>query len=291
MKCQSEVGTIKKVVIKHTRDAFISQDNIDSQWEKLNFLSPPDFNKALDEYDEFVKLLQSLIPEVKLLPESENTTLDSLYTHDPVIMTRAGTILCTMGKDNRKGEPEAMGDYLESIGIPILGEILPPGKIEGGDTVWLDPDTLAVGVGYRSNMEGIRQLRILTEGIINEITPVSLPHWQGPDDVLHLMSMISPVDSNLAVVYSPLMAVEFREELIRRGIKLIEVPDDEYETMACNILAVAPRKVIIISGNPKTKKFLEDEGVEVFEFTGDDISRKGAGGPTCLTRAIEREEK
>jgi len=181
-----------------------------------------------------------------------------------------------------------MGKYLGEIGIPILGSITGEGKLEGGDVVWLDEHIIAVGIAYRSNEEGVRQLRDLTAGIIEEIIPVPLPHWNGKEDCFHLMSIISPVDKDLAVVYSRLMPVPFREYLISRGIKMIEVPDFEYESMGCNVLSIAPRKCIVISGNPMTKQILEDEGVEVFEFNGDNLCQKGGGGPTCLTRPILR---
>ena len=161
--------------------------------------------------------------------------------------------------------------------------------LEGGDVVWLDERTLAVGRGYRTNDEGIRQLKELTSDIIDEYVVVPLPHWKGPEDVMHLMSLISPVDHGLAVVYSNLLPVPFLERLLKRGIKLLDVPDDEFETMGCNILAMAPGKCVMVSGNPQMKRMLEHEGVEVWEYAGEEISRKGAGGPTCLTQPLLRE--
>jgi len=286
---QSEVGRIQAVLLKHPKDAFVSQKNVDAQWKKLNYSSCPDYEKALDEYESFLNLLKNDIPEVHRLPQSENAGLDSVYVRDSAIITKAGIILCNMGKEKRQGEPSATGDYLADHGIPILGAITGDGKLEGGDIIWLDESTLVVGHGYRTNAEGIRQLEELTAGLIDELVVVPLPHWNGPGGVFHLMSMISPVDHDLAVVYSRLLPVPFRENLVRRGIKFVEVPDSEYATMACNVLAVAPRKCIVVSGNPLTRRMLEDEGAEVWEYTGEEISRKGAGGPTCLTRPLVRE--
>jgi N-dimethylarginine dimethylaminohydrolase len=193
-----------------------------------------------------------------------------------------------MGKEQRRSEPEAMAEFLSGLGIPILGSITGEGNLEGGDVVLFDKDTLAVAESYRTNREGIRQFYELIKRFISEFQVVTLPHWQGPDDVLHLMSILSPVDHDLAVVYSRLMPVGFREWIVSRGIKLIEVSDEEFETMGCNVLTVAPRKCIVLSGNPETRKMLEQEGVEVWEYKGDEISRKGAGGPTCLTRPLWR---
>ena len=209
---------------------------------------------------------------------------------DALIIADKGVILCNMGKEGRRGEPSACANYLSELGMPILGAITGSGSLEGGDVVWLDEGTLVVASSYRTNEDGIRQLREITAEMVNEFVTVSLPHWRGPSDVLHLMSLISPVDRNLAVVYSKLLPVPFRERLLERGIRLLEVPDSEFETMGCNVLAVSPRRCIMLSGNPETKRILEDEGVEVFEYEGEEISRKGAGGPTCLTRPLLRKK-
>jgi N-dimethylarginine dimethylaminohydrolase len=287
--CQSEVDQIRSLLLKHAKDAFISLDNIQSQWKELNYMASPDYDKAQEEYDNFVEYLKKSIPEIYYLPQNDKTGLDSIYVHDPVIITNKGAILCNMGKEKRRAEPPAAGEFLLELGIPILGSISGEGTLEGGDVVWIDECTLAVGLGYRTNEEGIRQLKEFTRDFVDEFVVVPLPHWKGPGDVLHLMSLISPVDHDLAVVYSRLLPVPFREWLLRRGIQLFDVPDSEYETMACNILAVSPRKCIMISGNPQTKKMLEDKGIEVWEYGGEEISKKGAGGPTCLTRPLLRE--
>lgn len=285
---QSEVGKIESILIKHPGDAFISQRNVDGQWKQLNYSGRPDFQEALKEYHSFVNLLKTEISEIHYLPQDDRTGLDSIYVHDPVIITKRGAILCNMGKDTRRGEPSACRDFLLELGIPLLGAVAGEGRLEGGDVVWLDEKTVAVGQGYRTNSEGIRQLKEMIANLVDEFVVVPLPHRRGPDDVFHLMSFISPVDYNLAVVYSRLLPVPFREWLINRGMKFIEVPDSEYDSMACNVLTVAARKCIMLSGNPETKKLLEAQGVEVMEYIGEEISRKGAGGPTCLTRPLFR---
>jgi N-dimethylarginine dimethylaminohydrolase len=286
--CSSEVGEIRSLLLKHPREAFIGQQNIDEQWMNLHYLGRPDFEKAVEEYENFVALLQRFVPEIHYLPRNEDTGLDSIYVHDPVIITERGAILCRMGKEEREGEPLALRKFLKDLEVPILGGITSPGKLEGGDVVQFDEQTLAVGQGYRTNAEGIRQLRELTKDFIKELVTVPLPHWKGPQDVLHLMSFISPIDKNRALVYSRLMPVPFREWLLHRGMTLIEVPDVEYESMACNVLAVAPGTCIMLDGNRRTRQLLEQSGAEVLEYSGEEISRKGAGGPTCLTRPLYR---
>jgi N-dimethylarginine dimethylaminohydrolase len=252
---QSDVGQIRRVLLKHVRDAFVDDDRIDRQWRQLNYYGRPDLGRAIAEYDAFVGLLKDLGAEVVFLPKDAAVTMDSLYPRDAAIPTDKGVILCSMGKADRRTEPAAVAALLRKIDVPIAGTISGSGRIEGGDVTWLDRKTVAVGRGYRTNDEGIRQLReLLGDGI--ELAVVPLPHWRGPAAVFHLMSMISPVADDLAVVYSPLLPVPFREFLLARGIGLVEVPDEEFESMGCNVLAVAPRVRLLRTGNPKTRERL-----------------------------------
>ena len=193
-----------------------------------------------------------------------------------------------MGKGGRINEPQSHLEFYNQNNITILGRIESPGTLEGGDVAWLDSTTLAVGHTYRTNPKGISQLKALLEPKGIHIIVAELPHYKGKNDVFHLMSILSPVDKDLAVVYSPLMPIKFRNELLDRGFKLIEVPDEEFESMGCNVLAVAPRQCLMVEGNPKTKKLLEDAGCKVNTYKGEDISVKGGGGPTCLTRPMQR---
>lgn len=284
---QSDVGQLRRLLLKHVRDAFVDGARIDRQWRLLNYYGRPDLGRAIAEYDAFVALLKDLGAEPTFLPRDETVTMDSLYPRDAAIPTDKGVILCSMGKADRRTEPAAIATQLRETGEPIAGTISGDGRIEGGDVTWLDRKTLAVGRGYRTNDEGIRQLRaLLGDGV--ELIVVPLPHWRGPSDVFHLMSMISPVADDLAVVYSPLLPVPFRELLLDRGIRLVEVPEEEFESMGCNVLAVAPRVCLLRSGNPKTRQRLEAAGAAVHEFAGDEICGRGAGGPTCLTRPLVR---
>ena len=288
--CQDMTSTIRRVLIKSPENAYKNQVNIDSQYQDLNYFGKPDFLRSLEDYESFRSILKKNGVEIHDLPADDITSLDSIYTHDPCLISNSGVVLCSMGKILRQKEPEMISKYFKSLNIPIIGKISPRGKLEGGDIVWIDNRTVAVGVGYRSNLEGIAQLKEILSGDVDEIIPVHLPHWTGPSDCLHLMSNISPIDRDLFLVYSKLLPVSFREYLLDRGIKLLEVPDDEYESMGCNVLAIAPKKVIMIEGNDVTKNLLEKEGVDVSTYPGLEISYKGAGGPTCLTRPFLREE-
>ena len=284
----SEVGRLTRVVLKHPREAFVDEHTIAAEWRDLGFSAAPDFSRAVAEYETFLSLVQSSGTAVHLLPRDGRTTLDSIYVRDASVVCDRGLILCSMGKRQRAGEPAAQETAFASLPpTSVIGRIRRPGSLEGGDVVWLDRRTIAVGRGYRTNDEGIRQLRALLPDDV-EVLVVPLPHWRGEGDVMHLMSLISPVDRDLAVAYSRLLPVSFRELLLRRGIDLVEVPDEEFETMGANVLALSPRQCLMLAGNPRTRDALRRAGADVLEYEGMEISVKGAGGPTCLTRPLER---
>jgi N-dimethylarginine dimethylaminohydrolase len=288
MTAQSEVGTITRLVVKHARDAFQGPKAIAAEWRALNFTAAPDFARAIDQYEAFLGLLRSPDCEIVKLPKADGVGLDSIYVRDASVVCDRGVILCNMGKPQREKEPAALEAALRLLGCSILGSIQSPGRLEGGDVVWLNERTVAVGRGYRTNDAGIAQLRSFLGESIDELLTVPLPHWRGADHVFHLMSIISPVDRDLAIVYSPLMPVFFREWLLELGITLVEVPEDEFESMGANVLAIAPRRCVMLAGNPITRARLETAGAQVLEYEGSEISLKGGGGPTCLTRPLQR---
>ena len=289
LTCQSEYGTLQSVFIKNVVDAFGDQSTISKEWKELNFLGEPDFKIAQSEYLFFEKLLQTNHTEIKKFEKNASVTMDSIYCRDASIATDKGMILCTMGKAGRMNEPAAVEKMYRELGVPILGRIESPGSVEGGDVAWLDQHTLAIGRTYRTNADGIRQMRALLAPSGVDVLEVQLPHYKGPSDVFHLMSIFSPVAKDLAVVYSPLMPIIFREELIKRGFQLVEVPDPEFESMGCNVLAIGPRQCIMVKGNETTKARLLQAGCTVLDYEGQEISYKGGGGPTCLTRPLWRK--
>ena len=285
--CQNMTDPIRSVIVKHPEIAYISQSDIDEQAPKLNYFGTPKFDDALNEFNKFIDLLISFGSEIHFLPKNNNTALDSIYTRDTSIITDRGAIICNMGKKDRIKEPIAISKYLESINIPIIGEIKDPGTLEGGDVVWIDESTIAIGEGYRTNSNAIEQLKKLLNQNI-EVISVPLPHWTGPEDCLHLMSNLSPIREKLFLVYPKLLPVRFIKYLNEREIKLIDVPDEEYQSMGCNVLALDSNTAIMVEGNPITKSRLESEGIKVLTYPGNEISVKGTGGPTCLTRPLLR---
>lgn len=284
----SEYLKLESVYIKPAKNAFISDIHISEQWRALNYLSRPDFDNALEEYERFQKYFNDNNIEVQHFSFNQSVQIDSIYCRDASIATDFGMIICNMGKGGRINEPQSHLEIYKENDISVLGKIEFPGTLEGGDVAWLDDKTLAVGHTYRTNPEGIKQLKKLLEPKGVAVIVVELPHYKGKSDVFHLMSILSPVDKDLAVVYSPLMPIKFRDELIKRGFKLIEVPEEEFESMGCNVLAIAPRQCLMVAGNPKTQVLLEKAGCQVTAYEGKDISVKGGGGPTCLTRPLLR---
>ncbi|MGD8330063.1 MAG: arginine deiminase family protein [Acidobacteriota bacterium] len=300
---QSETAALRKVLLRHPRAAFGDSERIAAQWRELNYRSAPDPARAVDEFERFAALLADAGAEVLLAGEvigedgeagsaddGARLTLDSIYVRDAALITDAGAILCAMGKAARAAEPDALRADLAAAGIDVVGAIGGAGRLEGGDVCWLAGNRLAVGRGYRTNDEGIRQLAELTRGIVEELVVVPLPHWRGPADVFHLMSILSPVADDAVLVHAPLLPVPFREWLLERGQHLIEVDPDEFDTMGCNVLALSPGRCVMLASNPRTRARLEAAGIEVLEYTGEEISRKGEGGPTCLTRPLVREQ-
>ncbi len=285
---QSEVGRIRTLVLKRPEEAFGDAARVSAEWQALNYLDEPEFAAAMVEHEALVRLFESFDIDIRYLPASEAVGMDSIYVRDAAIVCDAGAILCRMGKAARAGEPAACAAAVGAETPAELRAIEAPGTLEGGDVAWLDTRTLAVGRGYRSNAAGIAQLHTLLPEDVT-LLEAGLPHWQGPDDVFHLMSMLSPIDDDLLLVYSPLLPVPFREALLERGFQLIDVAPEEFATMGCNVLTVEPRGWVMLAGNRFNGARPETAGAQVHVYRGEEISRKGCGGPTCLTRPLLRE--
>ena len=289
MSAHSESGKLSSLFIKKATAALIDDAHVSMYWEALNYLGKPAIEKAINEYEAFEKILKDHGAQVYYFPEDSSVNMDSIYCRDAAIATSQGMIICNMGKAGRKNEPAAQQKAYEANGIKVLGVITAPGTLEGGDVAWLDSKTLAVGHTYRTNEEGIKQVTALLKPLGVNVITVPMPHYKGPSDVFHLMSVLSPVADNIAVVYSPLIPIVFRNELMARGFELVEVPEEEFDSMGCNVLALAPRTCLMVKGNPITKSRLEAAGCKVIEYEGAEISVKGGGGPTCLTRPVTRD--
>ena len=279
------VGRLRRVVMRRPGEAMAAADP--AVW---HYTSAIDVAEARRAHDAFADALRAWDVEVLYHDEPLPGHSDSVFVFDPVLVTDQGTLVLSMGKERRRGEEDALARMLEERGVPVAGRLEGDARVEGGDTLWLDHDTLAVGRGFRTNAEGVRQLRGLLDPLGVTVVDYDLPYFTGPEACLHLLSLVSPVDVDLAVAYPPLMPTAFWAELRRRGIRLLEVPEEEFtRTQATNVLTVAPRKCIMLDENPVTQHLLEMADCQVVTFPGAPLSFKAEGGPTCLTRPVLRD--
>ncbi|MBD7909313.1 dimethylarginine dimethylaminohydrolase family protein [Sporosarcina gallistercoris] len=284
----SMYSPLKHVIMKQPTDAFKSQEHLSKNWKTFNYLKEPNFEEACAEFSELINIIEQQGAQIDYLPSSDTVGLDSIYAHDPVKFTPAGALILKSGKKLRQPEAAVFKEFLTEKGIPIVGELTGDAVSDAGDIVWLDDRTLLVGRGYRTNDEAIRQLKEMTVDLVDEFIVVQLPHDQGEEECLHLMSFLSIVDKDLAVVHSPLMPVFLRQLLLEKGFKLIEVPKEEYDTLGCNVLALAPRVCVLTEENAYTIQQLKAAGATVHAYKGQEISLLGTGGPTCLTCPVVR---
>lgn len=284
----SMVAPLRRVMVCPPRRAGWYVAERAAKWRDLGYQEAPDAAAAQAEYDALRRELEDAGADVLTLPESHYFSLDAIYCHDPSIVTQSGAVILRMGKTERSAEPQRHAEFYKSLDIPILGEITEPGTVEAGDLVWLDASTLLAGRSYRTNAEGIAQLRSMLSFVDIEVVSTPLPHAAGPGICLHLMSILSMLNEHTVLVDLPMLAVETIELLNERHFGMIEIDPYERGTQACNVLALGNRRLLALGENPKTNAWLEHAGFEVRTFPGSAIGLNGGGGPTCLTRSILR---
>jgi dimethylargininase len=277
---QNMTQPLRRVLVRSPRAAGFAT------WREYGWRAEPDLAKLAAEHDAFCVALGAGGAEVVFAETTVPTDPDSIYVFDPAIVSDRGAILLRPGKEGRLVETDAIAADFESAGVPVAARLEPPATADGGDTIWLDEQTLLVGRGYRTADDGIHALQEALPDV--HVLGFDLPHLHGSDVVLHLLSLLSPLDENLVVAYLPLLPVRLVQLLNELEIQIVEVPDGEFETMGANVLALAPRVALALEGNEETRRRLEQAGVDVAVYTGDEISRKGDGGPTCLTRPLLR---
>jgi dimethylargininase len=277
--CQSMTGELRRVLVRAPRAEDLHG------WQMCGWRAEPDPAGIAAEHEAFCELLAGAGAEVVLAESPAGGNPDAIYTYDPALVADTGALLLHPGKECRRSEVPAMAEDFERAGVPVAGRLEDSELAEGGDLCWLDERTLLAGCGYRTNEAGISRLQQLLPGI--EVPAFDLPHWHGRDEVMHLMSLISPLAPDLAVVYAPLLPTRLAQLLEQREVELVEVPEEEFATMGSNVLALAPRVALAVEGNPETRRRMERSGVEVLTYRGNELS-KGDGGPTCLTRPLLR---
>jgi dimethylargininase len=275
--CRDMTGTLRRVLVR-TPQADVSS------WGACGWRSEPDSARLRQEHEDFCLLLEEAGAEVVVAPPAEGGNVDDVYAFDPALVTEQGVVLLRPGKECRRGEPAALERDLAAAGIPVARQLDAPAEAEGGDLIRLNDETLLAGYTYRTNEAGVDAL----EGVVPEVLGFDVPHLHGRGEILHLLSLLSPLDRDLAVAFIPLMPARLVQLLEERGIRLVEVPEDEFETMGPNVLALGPRRALTVEGNPETRRRLEAAGVEVVTYRGEELS-KGDGGATCLTLPLLRD--
>ena len=284
----SMVDRLQRVLVCPPHSAGWDTSAAATRWRELGFAHAPDFEKAKGQHDELFRQLQAAGAEVAHLPVSSTLTLDAVYTHDPSFATDYGMVVMNPGKANRVAEAAQHRKFYQTLGISMLGEITPPGATEAGDMIWLDAKTLLIGLGYRTNAAGIAQMRALLAPKGVEVISAPLPYGPGPSACLHLMSLISFLDEQTAVVDLPWLAVETVEMLKSRAYRFVEIDYSERDTLACNILSLGEKRLLALEENQKTNQKLRQAGFDVRTFPGSELCVNGSGGPTCLTRPLLR---
>lgn len=277
---QSMTAPLHEVLVKRPGPAFGRAFDDPAH----GYRHPVDLALAVREHDAFVDVLTRLGVNVHELG-AETDSPDLVYQFDPLLVTDRGAIPLRSGKANRLGEEVVVEAWTTAHGIPTLGRIEAPGTVDGGDTFWLRPDLLCIGRSLRTNRSGAAQLASIWGG---QVEVFDVAYDNGPDECLHLLSAISPVADDLAVVYLPLLPAGLYELVRDLGIRLIEVPAEEFPTLGSNVLAVRPGVVVLGEGNPTTARRLAEAGCEVHQYSAQEIGINGSGGPTCLTRPILR---
>jgi len=283
------VGVLRKVMVCAPEAAGWNDPERVVHSSQLGFPHRPDFALATEQHRGLREILQNAGVEILDSPASPDLTLDAVYAHDASLPTDFGLILMNPGKTNRVPEAARQREFCAGLGVSVLGEIRSPGTSEAGDMVWIDPRTLLVGHGFRTNPNGIRQMRELLKPHGVEVLSAPLPYGSGPSACLHLMSLISLLDERTALVDLPWLAVETVELLRGRGYRFIEIDSSERDTLACNVLSLGKGRLVAIEENAKTNQRLRDAGFELHTFPGLEICINGAGGPTCLTRPLLRD--
>ncbi len=282
----SMVAPLRRVAMRRPGPAMFGADP--HLW---HYAAAPDPERLSAQYDAFTRLVENSGAEISWIPSADDGLADATFPYDPSLMTGAGAILLRPGKSLREPEISLHVELYERLGVPVIGSIEAPGTAEGGDSFWVDEHTLAVGRGFRTNRSGIEQLCAILQPLGVSLEVFDLPVWEGAAACMHLMSLVSPLDDDLALVYARLLPVSLYELLRDRGIRCLEAPDDEFIASAglsLNVLATGPRACIAVDGFPETVRLMVEAGCEVSTFPGDALCIPCEGGPTCMTRPIFR---
>ncbi|MFW9799955.1 MAG: dimethylarginine dimethylaminohydrolase family protein [Candidatus Thorarchaeota archaeon] len=255
--------------------------------DRVQMLEVPDYNLVCEQHDALADAYRDGGVSVFYVEPPETPPPNLMFMADLLFMTPEGAILSRPASTVRAGEERFVARRLAELGIPILLSVRGTGVFEGADAAWIDPETVLIGVGLRTNREGASQVSSLLHEMDIEAIHVDLPHG-----AMHLMGNLRFPGRDLAVCRSGRTPYSAMNALRERGYSLVFAPDEEEvaKGMAMNFVTIGPGRILMVAGNPTSQSFYEDVGikcstVEIHELT------KAAGGIGCLTAILEREKR
>jgi N-dimethylarginine dimethylaminohydrolase len=241
--------------------------------------------RARQQHDALADAYRSHGAQVYYVEDTRIDRPNAMYMRDNVFMTPEGAIVARQAIAARRGEEQAVARTLASLGVPIVRTITGRGVFEGACALWIDPETVVLGYGNRANQEGQQQVaEALAYMGVKHILPFQIPFGHA-----HLDGLMAMADHDLALIFPWQVPHDVWRGLRERGIEVLEAPSvDEVKLgFAVNFVTLAPRKVLMMAGNPRTCELLEKHGVEIHEIDISEL-KKGWGGLHCMTAFLKR---
>jgi N-dimethylarginine dimethylaminohydrolase len=253
--------------------------------DRAHMLDVLDVDRARRQHDALAQAYRELGIVVHYIDPQQKPPPNLMFVADLLFMTPEGVILGRPASTVRAGEERLVAERLAALGIPILRSVRGTGTFEGADAAWLDPQTVLLATGLRTNAEGAAQVEASLHEMGITVTRVGLPYG-----TMHLMGQLRFADSDLAIAWPGRVPHAAVETLHARGYSVLFVPDEDEAShgMALNFVTVAPRQILIPAGNPATQSLYEQAGITCHTIQVNELV-KAAGGIGCLTGILRRE--
>jgi arginine deiminase len=253
--------------------------------DAAQMLSPLDADRARRQHDALAQAYRDAGVAVHYVEPGGTPPPNLMFVADLMFTTPEGVILGRPASTVRAGEERFVARRLAELGMPILRSVRGTGTFEGADAAWIDPQTVLLATGLRTNAEGAAQVASLLREMKVDVIPVGLPYG-----VMHLMGQLRFADRDLAIAWPGRVPHAAVEALRARGYTILFLPNEgeAVRGMALNFVTLGPRRILMAAGNPITQAFYEDAGITCRTVEVDELI-KAAGGIGCLTGVLERE--
>jgi len=253
--------------------------------DAVQMLAPVDAARATQQHDGLAQAYRDSGVAVHYVEPDTITSPNQMFVADLMLMTPEGAIVGRPASTVRAGEERFVARRLGALGIPILRSVRGNGTFEGADAAWIDPQTVLLATGLRTNKKGADQVSSLLEEMGIEVVRVGLAYG-----TMHLMGQVRLADKDLAIAWPARLPVAAVEALLDRGYQVLFLPDldEAVKGFALNFVPLGPRRILMAAGNPKTTAFYERAGITCHQVQVDELL-KAAGGIGCLTGILERE--